>query len=64
MLAAVGTSAVQVWRRPQVAIISTGDEIVAPGKPIRPGEVYDSNGAIIAAAVEEAGRGRALALGG
>src|SRR5215469_8905449 len=55
MLAAVGTAAVEVWRRPRVAIISTGDEIVAPGKPIRPGAVYDSNAAIIAAAVEEAG---------
>lgn len=55
MLAAVGTAAVEVWRRPRVAIVSTGDEIVAPGKPIRPGAVYDSNAAIIAAAVEEAG---------
>jgi putative molybdopterin biosynthesis protein len=55
MLAAVGIAAVEVWRRPRVAIISTGDEIVAPGKPIRPGAVYDSNAAIIAAAVEEAG---------
>jgi putative molybdopterin biosynthesis protein len=55
MLAAVGSAAVEVWRRPLVAIISTGDEIVAPGKPIRPGAVYDSNAAIIAAAVEEAG---------
>ncbi|HTV88010.1 MAG TPA: molybdopterin biosynthesis protein [Stellaceae bacterium] len=55
MLAAVGTAAVDVWRRPRVAIISTGDEIVAPGKPMRPGAVYDSNAAIIAAAVEEAG---------
>ncbi len=55
MLAAVGTAAVEVWRRPRVAIISTGDEIVAPGKPIRPGAVYDSNAAITAAAVEEAG---------
>ncbi len=55
MLAAVGTATVEVWRRPRVAIISTGDEIVAPGKPMRPGAVYDSNAAIIAAAVEEAG---------
>ena len=44
-----------MWRRPRVAIVSTGDEIVAPGKPIRPGAVYDSNAAILAAAVEEAG---------
>jgi putative molybdopterin biosynthesis protein len=55
MLAAVGCAAVEVWRRPLVAIISTGDEIVAPGEPIRPGAVYDSNAAILAAAVEEAG---------
>jgi molybdopterin molybdotransferase/putative molybdopterin biosynthesis protein len=55
MLAAVGCAAVEVWRRPCVAIISTGDEIIAPGSPIRPGAVYDSNAAILAAAVEEAG---------
>jgi putative molybdopterin biosynthesis protein len=55
MLAAVGCTDVEVWRKPRVAIISTGDEIVAPGQPIRPGAVYDSNAAILAAAVEEGG---------
>ena len=55
MLATVGCVAVEVWRRPLIAIISTGDEIVAPGEPIRPGAVYDSNAAILSAAVEEAG---------
>jgi putative molybdopterin biosynthesis protein len=55
MLAAVGLAAVEVWRRPRVAILSTGDEIVAPGAAMRPGAVYDSNAAILAAAVEEAG---------
>jgi putative molybdopterin biosynthesis protein len=55
MLAAVGCAAVEVWRRPLIAIISTGDEIVAPGEPIRPGAVYDSNAAILAAAIQEAG---------
>jgi putative molybdopterin biosynthesis protein len=62
MLAAVGCAAVEVWRRPRVAIISTGDEIVAPGEAIRPGAVYDSNAAILTAAVEEAG-GSAEPLG-
>ncbi|MGA8549027.1 MAG: molybdopterin biosynthesis protein [Stellaceae bacterium] len=62
MLAAVGLAAVEVWRRPLVAVVSTGDEIVAPGEPIRPGMVYDSNAAILAAAVTEAG-GVAVPLG-
>jgi len=55
MLAAVGLGEVPVWRRPRVAIFSTGDEIVAPGGPIRPGQVFDSNAAVLAAAVEELG---------
>ena len=62
MLAAVGCATVEVWRRPRVAIVSTGDEIIAPGEPMRPGAVYDSNGAILAAAIEEAG-GIPYALG-
>src|SRR5262249_12836264 len=44
-----------VVRRPRVGVLSTGDELVMPGDPLRPGGVYDSNGAIIAAAVTEAG---------
>jgi putative molybdopterin biosynthesis protein len=55
MLAAVGCAVIEVWRKPRVAIISTGDEIIAPGEAMRPGAVYDSNAAILAAAVEEAG---------
>jgi putative molybdopterin biosynthesis protein len=55
MLAAVGRATVEVWRRPRVAIVSTGDEIIAPGEAMRPGAVYDSNAAILAAAIEEAG---------
>jgi len=55
MLAAVGLGQVSVWRRPRVAIFSTGDEIVPPGGPISPGQVYDSNAAVLAAAVEELG---------
>jgi putative molybdopterin biosynthesis protein len=62
MLAACGFSESEVVRRPKVAVLSTGDELVALGKPLRPGAVYDSNGAIIAAAVAEAG-GEPVALG-
>ncbi|HYQ79995.1 MAG TPA: molybdopterin biosynthesis protein [Anaeromyxobacteraceae bacterium] len=54
-LAAIGLGEVAVWRRPRVAILSTGDEIVAPGQTLPPGGVYDSNAAILAAAVEELG---------
>jgi putative molybdopterin biosynthesis protein len=54
-VAAVGIAEVSVWRRPRVAIFSTGDEIVPPGQPLPPGGVYDSNAAILAAAVEELG---------
>ena len=55
VLAALGIAAISVYRRPRVAIFSTGNEIVAPGNPLRPGAVYDSNAAIIGAAVEELG---------
>jgi putative molybdopterin biosynthesis protein len=62
MLAACGFASIEVIRRPRVAVLSTGDELVEPGRPLRPGAVYDSNGAIIAAAVAEAG-GDAVAFG-
>jgi putative molybdopterin biosynthesis protein len=55
MLAAVGCGSVNVYRQPRVAIISTGDELVVPGKPIPLGAVYDSNAAILGAAVAESG---------
>ncbi|MGZ3291411.1 MAG: molybdopterin biosynthesis protein, partial [Xanthobacteraceae bacterium] len=55
MLAACGIAAVDVVRRPKVAVLSTGDELIAPGGALAPARVYDSNGAIIAAAVVEAG---------
>ena len=54
-LAACGLAAVDVVRRPRVAVLSTGDELIEPGRPLRPGGVYDSNGAILAAAIVEAG---------
>jgi putative molybdopterin biosynthesis protein len=62
VLAAIGTTEVQVFRRPRVAIISTGSELVAPGQPCPPGAVYDSNLAILSAAVQELG-GEPVPLG-
>jgi molybdopterin molybdotransferase/putative molybdopterin biosynthesis protein len=62
MLAACGLAQVDVVRRPKVAVLSTGNELVAPGEPLKPAGVYDSNGAIIAAAVQEAG-GEPLVFG-
>ncbi len=55
MLAAVGRGMVEVWRRPRVAVLSTGDELVPPGAVLRAGAVYDSNAAVVAAAIEELG---------
>ncbi len=62
VLAAVGQATVEVLRQPRVAVLSTGDEIVAPGSPISPGQIYDANLAILCAAVAEAG-GIAFPLG-
>jgi putative molybdopterin biosynthesis protein len=55
VLAAVGVGAVEVYRKPVVAILSTGDEIIAPGTPMQPARVYDSNAQVLSDAVRELG---------
>src|SRR5262249_60138119 len=62
VLAAIGVGHIDVWRKPVVAILSTGDEIIAPGEPMQPAKVYDSNAQILADAVRELG-GEPLRLG-
>jgi putative molybdopterin biosynthesis protein len=62
VLAAVGIAQIRVCRRPRVAILSTGDEIVPPGSPLPLGAIYDSNAAILGAAVAELG-GEPVQLG-
>lgn len=54
-LAAIGQDHVEVWKRPRVAILSTGDEIIAPGEPLRGAQVFDSNQRTLADAVRECG---------
>jgi molybdopterin molybdotransferase len=42
-LAAIGVTHVDVFARPRIAILSTGNEIVEPGRPLEPGQIYDIN---------------------
>jgi molybdopterin molybdotransferase len=62
VLAALGRARVSVYRRPRVAVLSTGDELVAPDAPLGPGQIPDSNTYTLCGLVTEAG-GVPLSLG-
>lgn len=62
MLASFGYQTVSVFRRPKIAILSTGDELVEPGEEIGPGQIINSNTYSLAAAVKEIG-GEPILLG-
>lgn len=54
-LASVGIDRVAVAPRPRVAVVSTGAELVAPGEPLRRGQIPESNGLLLAELAVEAG---------
>jgi putative molybdopterin biosynthesis protein len=62
VLAALGMTKITVYKRPRVAIISTGAEVIEPGKPLPTGKIYDINAYALGAAVLECG-GEPLSLG-
>ncbi|MDF1825292.1 MAG: molybdopterin molybdotransferase MoeA [Verrucomicrobiales bacterium] len=55
LLASQGIAEVPVHVRPLVQIVTTGDELVEPGAPLVPGEIYNSNGPMLQASVQSAG---------
>lgn len=55
ILSAVGKTQVQIFKKPAVRVITTGDEVCAPGQQLLPGKIYDSNGMMVSARLRELG---------
>jgi molybdopterin molybdotransferase len=55
LAASVGAAELEVRRRPRVALFSTGDELVMPGQPLKPGAIYNSNRYTLHALLQAAG---------
>ena len=55
LAATVGAATLSVTRRPRVALFSTGDELVMPGEPLKPGAIYNSNRFMLRTAIESLG---------
>jgi molybdopterin molybdotransferase len=58
MLAALGRTQAACARRPRLAVVTTGDELIRPGRALRPGQIYDSNEATLRALGDRAGAER------
>lgn len=52
VIASLGIARLIVHRRPRVAVFATGDELAAAGQPLGPGQIYDSNSAVLAACLD------------
>jgi molybdopterin molybdotransferase len=55
VLASMGRIQVPVYRRPRVVLLTSGDEVVEPGRPLPPGKIYNSNQSVLAARLMEFG---------
>jgi molybdopterin molybdotransferase len=55
LLAALGLPEVTVYQAPTVMLVTTGDEVVEPGRDLPAGKIYDSNGTLLEAAMTQAG---------
>jgi molybdopterin molybdotransferase len=55
LLASLGVSKLRVFLKPRVSVLTTGDELVRPGRAIKPGQIYDSNRWMLSVALKAAG---------